>query len=321
MPAVAERDPVATVDALLSEATARGASDLHLDPDLGRCRVAIRLDGRLEPWRELESEHAEQVVGRLKSLAQLLVYRTDLPQEGCIPSGAIAGLNEVRVATYPARDGERVALRFTNSATIGFDALGLSTEVADELRQVLAQPDGVVLLTGPSGSGKTTTLYASLAVILAQGERRSIVSVEDPIERHVAGVVQTELRPGIGLDGPTALRSLLRQDPDVLMVGEIRDRETAHLVFEAGLTGHLVLSTLHAGTPLQVLARLCGFGIEAFAMGSSLRGILAQRLRPTPQAGRELVVDWLPIGAALRAALTRGATLAELASLAEQDAS
>ena len=296
-------DAVATVDALLQEATALGASDLHLDPGVDRCRLRLRRDGKLEDWRELSLEQAQQVVGRLKSLAQLLVYRSDLPQEGAIVAGEIEGCRELRVASYPAANGERVALRLGEPAHRGFDELGLPGEVAQDLRGVLHARDGVVLLTGPSGSGKTTTLYACLAELLQAEGAPSIVSIEDPIERRVDGVVQTELNPQSGLDGATALRSLLRQDPDVLMVGEIRDPETAALVFEAGLTGHLVLATLHAGSPLQVIARLRGFGVEAFTLGTSLRGVLSQRLvarRPSVTCARSLSSSAMRTGANCR---------------------
>jgi type II secretory ATPase GspE/PulE/Tfp pilus assembly ATPase PilB-like protein len=273
------------------------------------------------------------IVGRLKALADLLAYRTDLPQEGRIPSDRCATGAEVRVATYPTLLGERVALRFDTpeGQPQGLAGLGLSEHALSGLKGAISEPEGVILLTGPSGSGKTTTLYSSLGDMLAAGDRRSIVTVEDPVERRIRGVTQTEVNPTAGLDFARALRSLLRQDPDVILVGEIRDRETAAIALEAGLTGHLVMSTVHAGTAPQVFARLLEMGIEPFVATTAVRGILAQRLmrrrccaegcercHGSGYSGRLLVSEWVPMKGPLRKAVLARADGEALAAAARE---
>ena len=305
---------VDTVERLLKRAHELAASDLHLDPTEDGFVATVRRDGILEPLESLPRDLHPRVVGRLKALADLLAYRTDVPQEGRIPADRTALGTEIRVATYPTVNGERVALRLEAAAGAPktLADLGLSDSVRASLERAFDQPEGVILLTGPSGSGKTTTLYAALAHMLANGRRRAIVTVEDPVERRVAGVAQTQIDPAAGLTFSRALRSLLRQDPDVLLVGEIRDRETAAVALEAGLTGHLVASTIHAGRASLVFARLLDLGVEPFAITTAVRGVLAQRLvrRRLPDGrfdGRVLVAEWLPMSAALRrAVLARG---------------
>ena len=197
----------------------------------------------------------------------------------------------------------------TAALRLSLEALGLPEPARKGLERALAQPEGVILLTGPSGSGKTTTLYSSLAHIREQSFSRSMVSVEDPVERRIPGVIQTEINAASGLDFATALRSLLRQDPDVLLLGEIRDRETAAIALEAGLTGHLVAATIHAGTAPQVFARLLEMGVEPFVATTAVRGVLAQRLvrRVAPGGegyqGRVLMAEWLEMGPRLRRAV------------------
>ena len=314
---------VDSVERLLERAHALGASDLHLDPTEEGLAATVRRDGILEPLETLPIELHLRVVGRLKALADLLAYRTDVPQEGRIPADRTGLGTEIRVATYPTVSGERVALRLEAASGVPktFQDLGLSDSVRASLERAFDQPEGVILLTGPSGSGKTTTLYAALAHLLANGRRRAIVTVEDPVERRVAGVSQTQIDPAAGLTFSRALRSLLRQDPDVLLVGEIRDRETAAVALEAGLTGHLVASTIHAGRASLVFARLLDLGVEPFAITTAVRGVLAQRLvrRRLPDGrleGRVLVAEWLPMSAPLRRAILArgdGETLANAA--------
>jgi general secretion pathway protein E len=256
------------------------------------------------------------VVGRLKALADLLAYRTDVPQEGRIPADRTGLRTEIRVATYPTVNGERVAVRLEASkgAPRAIADLGLPEAVRAQLERAFDQPEGVILLTGPSGSGKTTTLYAALARLTDESSadgsrgRRAVMTVEDPVERRVAGVTQTQIDAAAGLTFSRALRSLLRQDPDVLLVGEIRDRETAAVALEAGLTGHLVASTIHAGRAPLVFARLLDLGVEPFAITTAVRGVLAQRLvrRVGPNgrlAGRVLLAEWLPMSPPLRRAI------------------
>ncbi len=271
---------VAVVDRLLKKARELGASDLHLDPGEESIRVRVRVHGVLESIDEVPIDLHAQIIGRLKALGDLLVYRSDVPQEGRIPAARSRLPHDVRIATYPTVCGERVAIRFDAIETkLGrLEDLGFDGSVWKSLRDAIEQPDGVVLVTGPSGSGKTTTLYAGLRHLAQQGRPRSIVTVEDPIERRIPGVVQTQVDNVAGLDFSRALRSLLRQDPEVLLVGEIRDRETARIALEAGLTGHLVVSTIHAGTAPLVFARLLEMGVEPFVLTSAVRGVLAQRL-------------------------------------------
>ena len=320
---------VALVDRLLRTAKERGASDLHLDPSEDGVRVRIRKDGVLHDLETVESELHGHLVGRFKALADLLVYRSEVPQEGRIAAAKSATGHDVRVATFPTMFGERVAIRLDAApATLGrLEDLGFDGSTWKALRDAVEQPDGVVLVTGPSGSGKTTTLYACVRHIAHSTRPRSVVTVEDPIEKRVPGVVQTQIAPASGLDFARALRSLLRQDPEVLLVGEIRDRETAHIALEAGLTGHLVASSIHAGTAPLVFARLIELGVEPFVITSSVRGVLAQRLvrgvcqntkclqlgdecpdcHGTGYAGRVPIAEWVPMTADLRKAiLARG---------------
>ncbi len=313
-------DATGAVETLLREAARAGFSDLHLDPDEGGLSVRARRDGVLRALCRWPRELAAPMVGRLKTLAELLVYRTDLPQEGRIPR-EVSGVGlEVRVATYPTACGERVALRLPSRAEAqGLAELGLGEEVRAALAEAIAAPDGVLLLTGPSGSGKTSTLYACLRELVRAPVLRSIVTVEDPIEARIPGVAQTAVAPAAGLDFPRALRSLLRQDPDVILVGEIRDPETAQIALQAGLTGHLVGSTLHAGRAPLVFARLLDMGVEPFVLTTVVRGVLAQRLvrrlcggcagagceecAESGFRGRLPIASWLPMLPALRAAI------------------
>ncbi len=329
MPQSPEAPAVTVVDRLLRSAIEVGASDLHIDPSESGVIVRMRRDGVLEQLEVLPDQIREHLVGRVKALADLLVYRTDVPQEGRILAERAGLPTDLRVATYPTVFGERIAIRFDarEAGPRTFDDIGFEEIVAHSLREALDQPDGVVLVTGPSGSGKTTTLYACLRHLVHSGRQRSIMTVEDPIERRVQGVTQTQTDSVAGLDFARALRSLLRQDPEVLLVGEIRDRETAKIALEAGLTGHLVLSTVHAGTAPLVFARLLEMGVEPFVLTTAVRGVLAQRLVrrrcPAPDCaqqgaecgtcrgsgyhGRVPIGEWVPMTPNLRkVVLSRG---------------
>lgn len=308
-------EAVGVVERLLATASEHGASDLHLDPDQEGMQVSMRKDGVLERLEVLPSSLAPRIVGRIKALAELLVYRTDLPQEGRIAKERSGIDAELRVATYPGFFGECVALRLdsTNGLDREVATLGLAADTLKSLQHAIRQPDGLVLMTGPSGSGKSTTLYACLQELASADGMRKIVTVEDPVETCIRGVTQTEINPHAGLGFSEALRSLLRQDPDVILIGEIRDRETASIALEAGLTGHLVLATVHAGTAPLVFARLLEMGVEPFVLTSVVRGVLAQRLlrrscsddsvSQSEYSGRCLVSEWLPMSAVLRQAI------------------
>jgi type II secretory ATPase GspE/PulE/Tfp pilus assembly ATPase PilB-like protein len=222
---------------------------------------------------------ASNVVARLKVLAELLTYRSDLPQEGRIRGATSEG--EVRVSTFPTLHGEKAVVRlFAGSGRfLRLNDLGLPDEVRDGLAAALRETSGAVLLTGPAGSGKTTTIYACLRELVdtSQG-RRSLATLEDPIEVAVSGVTQSQVNSGAGFDLATGLRSLLRQDPEVIVVGEVRDRITAEVAFQASLTGHLLLTTFHAGSAVGAMARLSDMGIEPYLLRSGLLAIVSQRL-------------------------------------------
>jgi len=273
-----ERAPVGSAVALLlADAAAAGVSDIHLNPAPDGLEVLYRRDGVLQRQALLPVEARERVVGRVKVLAGLLTYRRDVAQDGQISAKEAQVPTDVRVAIFPTIHGEKAVLRFFLHGPDKFElrALGLEPAIADALAAAVRRPEGVVLLTGPSGSGKTTTIYGLLHEIAA---KRHVVTIEDPVEHALPGVTQTQVNPNAGVTFGYSLRALLRQDPEVIMVGEIRDRETAHVAMEAGLTGHLVISTVHAGTAVGVVTRLLEMGIEPHVLTASLACVLAQRL-------------------------------------------
>lgn len=272
-------DVVALVDELLARAVDAGASDVHFEPSVQEMLVRYRLDGVLETVERIPAALAENVVSRLKVIAGLLTYRNDIPQEGRLelPAGKVS---DTRLAVFPTIRGQRAVVRlFYDEAELAdLDRLGFSPEVAAELNRQCLAAQGVLLLTGPSGSGKSTTLAAMLRRIAQRQAGKSIVTLEDPVERRIEGVTQIEITPHGAMTYPTALRSLLRQDPQVLMIGEIRDEATARIVIDAGLTGHLLMSTLHSGTPGGAILRLLEMGIEPYQITSSIAAVVNQRL-------------------------------------------
>jgi len=214
-------------------------------------------------------------------LAELLTYQTDMPQEGRIDKEKVGASSDLRVSTFPTVHGEKAVIRLFDreAETIQLTDLGYADTIRMELERQLQMPAGVALLTGPAGSGKTTTIYAGLKYILkTTGNARNIVSVEDPVERVLDGITQTEVRPVAGLTFARCLRSLMRQDPEVIVIGEIRDEETAGIAIEAGLTGHLVISTIHSGAAAGVFTRLLEMNVEPYLIASSVRFVVAQRL-------------------------------------------
>lgn len=268
---------VRAVDLVLADADRLGASDVHFEPTPNSLEVRFRVDGVLRPAAVLPAAWAPNAIARLKVLAELLTYRTDIPQEGGIR--ADRGLSaERRVSTFPTVHGEKAVVRLFSPEADLLDLarLGLPLEVHQALDALLRERSGAVFLTGPSGSGKTTTIYACLQALVRAG--RHVVSIEDPVERIIEGVSQSQARPGTEFDFARGLRSLLRQDPDVIMVGEIRDRETAAVAVEAALTGHLVFSTLHAASACGGLGRLLDMGVEPYLLTGGVRAVLNQRL-------------------------------------------
>jgi type II secretory ATPase GspE/PulE/Tfp pilus assembly ATPase PilB-like protein len=267
------------VDLLLAAAREAGASDIHLQPGPEGLDVRWRLDGVLQPVALLPARLAPNVVARLKVLAELLTYRTDIPQEGRVR--AAPAEVEMRVSTFPTLHGERAAVRLFGGPGrfLRLADLGLPAEVGEAVERALDETSGAVILSGPAGSGKTTTIYACLREIVARtGGQRSLASLEDPIESAVPGVSQSQVNEAAGLTLEAGLRALLRQDPEVIAIGEIRDRTTAEIALQAALTGHLTLTTLHAGSACEVIGRLLDMGLEPYAIRSGLRVVVAQRL-------------------------------------------
>jgi type II secretory ATPase GspE/PulE/Tfp pilus assembly ATPase PilB-like protein len=279
------------VEALLAAANDAGASDVHLQPTAEGLLVRWRIDGVLQPVGEFPRGKAADVVSRLKVLAELLTYRNDVPQEGRIRpfpgkhASAVAhsagSAAEMRVSTFPTLHGERAVVRlFAGEERYLYLAeLGLAAEIETVLAGLTRETSGAILLTGPAGSGKTTTAYACLREVVKLSDgRRSVVTLEDPIEVALPGVSQSQVQPTAGFTLATGLRSLMRQDPEVILVGEIRDEETVETVFQAALTGHLVVSTFHAGSAAGAVTRLLDMGIEPYLLTSGLRAVIQQRL-------------------------------------------
>jgi general secretion pathway protein E len=266
------------INVLLTQALRQGASDIHIEPYEARSAVRFRIDGTLhnvaEPHRAL---HAA-MLSRIKIMANLDIAEKRLPQDGRISLRLAGRQVDVRVATLPTGFGERAVLRLLDKegAKLQLAALGMDAATLEQVDRLIHQPHGIVLVTGPTGSGKTTTLYAALSRIDAS--RLNIMTVEDPIEYELHGVSQTHVNPKIGMTFARALRSILRHDPDVIMIGEIRDLETAQIAVQASLTGHLVLATLHTNDAVGATTRLVDMGVEPYLLSSSLLGVLAQRL-------------------------------------------
>lgn len=283
--AVAKRSPqdpgfaTDAVELLLRAAAGVAASDVHLQPTAEGLEVRWRIDGVLHPAAVLPATAAAKVVARLKVLAELLTYRNDVPQEGRVRG--LPGDLEMRLSTFPTLYGEKAVVRlFAGSGRHQrLDELGLPDEVSATLRRLLDATSGAILFSGPAGSGKTTTIYACLRELVATTHgRRSLATLEDPIEVAVPGVAQSQVNPAVGFTLEVGLRSLLRQDPEVIAVGEIRDRSTAEVAFQASLTGHLVLSTFHASSAAAVIGRLSDMGIEPYLLRSGLLAVVGQRL-------------------------------------------
>jgi type II secretory ATPase GspE/PulE/Tfp pilus assembly ATPase PilB-like protein len=310
--------------------------------------VRFRLDGVLRTVETLPAAMAQSVVARLKVLAGVLTYRNDVPQEGRIEldelpdtAGSVR-VRELRLATFPTLHGQRAVVRiFADDTSLRtLDQLSLPPAMVQSLREITARGEGMLLLSGPAGSGKSTTLAALLRSLVADNPGRSIVTLEDPVEQVIEGVTQVPISNGGEMTFPLALRSLLRQDPEILMIGEIRDAETARIATQAGLTGHLVLTTLHSGRPEAALLRLLEMGVEPYQVTSSVQAVVNQRLlrrlcgacrRPVERGGFEPggceacmgigyrgrlpVAELLRMDGALRRAVLDGADVDELSAL------
>ncbi|MCL6271141.1 type II secretion system ATPase GspE [Sansalvadorimonas sp. 2012CJ34-2] len=266
------------INALLTEAIKEGASDIHIETFESRLVARFRVDGVLREILSLKRALAALLVSRIKVMGRMDIAEKRIPQDGRI-SLRVAGKEvDVRVSTLPSSNGERVVLRLLDKAAgrLHLEHLGMPTTNMERIRNMLSQPHGIILVTGPTGSGKTTTLYAGLSSL--NDASRNILTVEDPIEYNLEGIGQTQVNTKVDMTFARGLRAILRQDPDVVMVGEIRDTETAEIAVQASLTGHLVLSTLHTNTAVGAITRLQDMGVEPFLLSSSLVGVMAQRL-------------------------------------------
>lgn len=266
------------LNALLSEAIKEGASDVHIETFEDHVTIRFRVDGILREVLAPPRVLAPLIVSRIKVMARLDIAEKRLPQDGRITLRIGGRAVDVRVSTMPTNHGERAVLRLLDkqSARLDLAELGMEANSLTLLKSLILKPHGIILVTGPTGSGKTTTLYAGLTVL--NDKERNILTVEDPIEYDLVGIGQTQVNNKINMTFAKGLRAILRQDPDVVMIGEIRDLETAQIAIQASLTGHLVLSTLHTNTAIGAITRLDDMGVEPFLLASSLTGVLAQRL-------------------------------------------
>ena len=266
------------INGLMAEAARIGASDIHMEPYDTELVIRMRVDGVMSETARLPARLAPVLVSRIKVMSRLDIAERRVPQDGRI-SLTIGGRTlDVRVSTLPAKAGERVVLRLLDRERVGLqlDDLGMPGEIASAFRAALKEPNGIVLVTGPTGAGKTTTLYAGLRLL--NDASRTILTIEDPIEYAIDGIGQTQVNAKVGMTFAAGLRAILRQNPNVVMVGEIRDAETAQIAVQASLTGHLVLTTLHTNDAIGAVTRLRDIGIEPFLIASTLRGVIAQRL-------------------------------------------
>ncbi len=290
------------LQSLLDDAVQRRVSDVHLEPDAEQFRLRLRIDGMLIDDPPLALEAGRRMVNRLMVMAGLLTYRRDIPQEGRLSVMIGQQLFEMRLAIMPTTHGLRAALRLPVSAEVPatLEALHLPAPADDLLRRFAAADQGMLLVTGPAGSGKTTTIYALLAHLADTQPHLGIVTLEDPVERDLSGVTQVQVNPFGELTYARALRSIVRQDPQVLMIGEVRDAETASIAVQAALSGHRLISTLHAGDPAEAVARLMEMRLEPYQITSALFGVISQRLlrRLDPQGG---YAGRLPVAEATRA--------------------
>lgn len=273
-----EAPVVRRVNQIIGDAIEARASDIHIEPSLEAVQVRYRIDGALRTAETLPPGLKAAIASRIKIMARLDIAERRLPQDGRIKL-AIRGVDiDFRVSTLPTAHGESIVLRILDRSQIAldFDRLGFEPQTTEQLRKVMRNPNGIVLVTGPTGSGKTTTLYTALKELTTPDVK--VFTVEDPIEYQLAGVNQVQVQPGIGLDFPNTLRAILRQDPDVIMIGEIRDAETAKIAIQASLTGHLVFSTLHTNSAAASITRLIDMGVENYLIASTVKAVLAQRL-------------------------------------------
>jgi len=309
------------INAMFSEAIARRASDIHIEPFKGDMQIRLRIDGTLHLWRAVPATRFAAIASRIKLLCGMDIAERRIPQDGR-HSLRIAGRDvDIRASCLPGVWGESIVLRFLGrtSDLPELADLGVTIETADRLSRLVHQPSGLLLIAGPTGSGKTTTVYKLLEQ-LNDGSRK-IITVEDPVEIDLPGVIQVNVRRDIGLEFATGLRAMLRQDPDVIFVGEIRDSDTARMATRAALTGHMVISTVHTRSATASVTRLLDLGVESYLLAEAISGILAQRLLRKSSsdgeyAGRIGVYELLEVDAALRDAIRSNAGQSDLEAIA-----
>jgi type II secretory ATPase GspE/PulE/Tfp pilus assembly ATPase PilB-like protein len=289
----AEPSVIEAINLLLLQAVKVNASDIHIEPQEGRMSIRLRVDGVLKDISPFEQNLYNAVVSRIKIMSNLDIAEKRLPQDGRFKVELEEGSLDVRVSVIPTIQGESVVLRLLrqHKKLLTLQELGMSKENYDRYTKLIHRPSGIILVTGPTGSGKTTTLYASLSML--KGTERNIITIEDPVEYQLDFCRQIQVNPKVNLVFATGLRSILRHDPDIIMVGEIRDRETAEIAIQAALTGHLVFSTLHTNDAASAVTRLIDMGIEPFLIASCLNGAVAQRLVRTlcPECKKPVEVE------------------------------
>lgn len=274
-----EKMPVVeVVNDILVDATKRGASDIHFDPHEKIMKVRIRIDGTLIDYAEVPNTIKKNLITRVKIIAGMNITESRLPQDGAIKA-TLQGIDlDLRVSSLPTNEGEKIVIRILDYSMsfAGLEALGLSDENLKKVLQMINTPSGIILVTGATGTGKSTTVYSILQKL--NREDTNIITVEDPIEMDIEGINQVQTNSEIGLTFASALRSILRQDPNIIMIGEIRDTETAKIAVRASITGHLVLSTIHTNNSLNTIERLLDMDVERYLLGSALEGIISQKL-------------------------------------------
>ena len=274
-----EKTPIVeVVNEILVDSSKRGASDIHFDPLEEYMKIRIRIDGQLIDYAEVPNDIKKNLITRIKIISGMNITESRLPQDGAIKA-TLQDINlDLRVSSLPTNEGEKIVIRILDysMSTAGIESLGFSNKNYKKILQMINQPNGIILVTGATGSGKSTTVYSILQRL--NKEETNIITVEDPIEMDIEGINQVQANSEIGLSFATALRSILRQDPNIIMIGEIRDTETAKIAVRASITGHLVLSTLHTNTALNTIERLLDMDVERYLLASSLTGVVAQKL-------------------------------------------
>ena len=269
---------VEIVNEILLDGVKKGASDIHFDPSKEYITIRMRVDGVLHDYATVPMEYKRNMISRVKMIASMNIMETRLPQDGAIKSKIGDKMLDLRVSSLPTNCGEKVVLRILDysKSLQGLETLGFSEENLNKIFKMVAVPNGIVLVTGATGSGKSTTVYSILQRLNTR--EVNIITVEDPVEMDVEGLNQVQAQQEIGLDFANVLRSILRQDPDIIMIGEIRDTETAQIAVRASITGHKVLSTIHTNSALNTIERLTDMGVERYLIGTSLNGVISQKL-------------------------------------------